>query len=130
MAALWSNQIQPRKSALDCAECALSASRGSNKNATSALQATASNKVIKLINWNQCRVAEVLQRVHTDCFGRKFRPQRSQNNLALPRCWNGVPHSHSDYRECLAQNYWSEVQRNLRPVSLPLPRFQIPSRPN
>src|SRR6202035_4311098 len=89
MAALWSNQIQPRKSALDCAECALSASRDSNKNATSALQATASNKVIKLINWNQCRVAEVLQRVHTDCFGRKFRPQRSQNNLALPRCWNG-----------------------------------------
>src|ERR1700681_58727 len=89
IAAWWSNQTQPRKNARDCAECALSANRGSIRNATSALQATASNRVIKLINWNQCRVADVLQRVHTDCFGKKFRPQRSQNNLALPRCWNG-----------------------------------------
>src|ERR1700682_3927087 len=87
IAALWSNQTQPRKNARDCAECALSANRGSIRNATSALQATASNRVIKLINWNQCRVADVLQRVHTDCFGRKFRPHLSQNNFALPRCW-------------------------------------------
>ncbi len=29
-------------------------------------------------------MAAVLQRVHTDCFGRKFRPHRSQNNLLSP----------------------------------------------
>src|SRR5713226_6850025 len=89
IADLRSNHIQPWNSALDCAECAPSTSRGSKRNATSALQATARSSVIKLINWNPWRVADVLQRVHTDCFGRKFRPQRSQNNFALPRRWNG-----------------------------------------
>jgi len=36
------------------------------------------------MNWNQYRVGTRLQRVHTDCLGRKFSPQRSQYTVTLP----------------------------------------------
>src|SRR4029077_17411914 len=48
------------------------------------LQRTATKIVTRLMNWNQYRVGTRLQRVHTDCLGRKFSAQRSQYTLVLP----------------------------------------------
>src|SRR5712664_4001522 len=60
------------------------ASRGNKNSPKTVLHSTATKIVIKLMNWNQYRVGTLLQRVHTDCLGRKFSPQRSQYTVALP----------------------------------------------
>src|ERR1700674_3543251 len=48
------------------------------------LQSTANKIVSKLMNWNQKRIGTRLHRVHTDCLGRNWSPQRSQNTVTLP----------------------------------------------
>src|SRR6266446_1861981 len=60
------------------------ASRGNKNTPRMLLHSTATKIVTKLINWNQYRVGTRLQRVHTDCLGRKFSPQRSQYTATLP----------------------------------------------
>src|SRR5882672_3796838 len=81
MAACWLNQYHPRnKTRPWCAN----ASRGKRNRLRNVLQSTATKIVTKLMNWNQYRVGTLLQRVHTDCLGRKFSPQRSQYTVALP----------------------------------------------
>src|SRR5713226_7083741 len=81
MAACWLNQDHPRnKTRPWCA----SASRGSKNSPKMVLQSTATRMVTRLMNWNQYRVGTRLQRVHTDCLGRKFSPQRSQYTVVLP----------------------------------------------
>src|SRR6266481_1362581 len=81
-AAFWSNQYQPRNKSCPCLAIA---SRGNKNTPRIELQSTATKMVTKLMNWNQYRVGTLLQRVHTDCLGRKFSPQRSQYTVALPR---------------------------------------------
>src|SRR6266436_5752250 len=80
-AAFWSNQYQPRNKSCPCLAIA---SRGNKNTPRIELQSTATKIVTKLMNWNQYRVGTLLQRVHTDCLGRKFSPQRSQYTVALP----------------------------------------------
>src|SRR5712691_6670331 len=80
-AAFWSNQNQPRKKTCPCLAIA---NRGNKNTPSIVLHSTAKKIVIKLMNWNQYRVGTLLQRVHTDCLGRKFSPQRSQYTAALP----------------------------------------------
>src|SRR5882724_10570621 len=80
-AAFWSNQYQPRNKSCPCLAIA---SRGNKNTPRIELQSTATKIVTKLMNWNQYRVGTLLQRVHTDCLGRKFSPQRSQYTGALP----------------------------------------------
>src|SRR5205823_8490614 len=75
MAALWLNQYHPRNKTRPWLAIA---SRGNRNSPRTVLQSTATKIVIKLMNWNQYRVGTFLQRVHTDCLGRKFSPQRSQ----------------------------------------------------
>src|SRR5712692_2155544 len=75
MAACWLNQDHPRNKTRPWFAIA---SRGNKNNPKIALQSTATKIVTKLMNWNQYRVGTLLQRVHTDCLGRKFSPQRSQ----------------------------------------------------
>src|SRR5229473_203093 len=81
-AAFWSNQYQPRNNSCPCLAVA---SRGSRNKPRIELQSTATKIVTKLMNWNQYRVGTLLQRVHTDCLGRKFSPQRSQYTATLRR---------------------------------------------
>src|SRR5258708_26515323 len=59
--------------------------RGSNRQATRQLHAAAITSVTRLINWNQWRVEVILQRVQTDCTGRNWSPQFSQNKRASQR---------------------------------------------
>src|SRR5712692_1645860 len=75
MAACWLIQYHPRNKTCPCFAIA---SRGNKNSPRTVLQSTATKIVTKLMNWNQYRVGTLLQRVHTDCLGRKFRPQRSQ----------------------------------------------------
>src|SRR5260370_3573517 len=63
------------------------ARRGNKNIPKTVLKSTATKIVIRPMNWNQYRVGTLLQRVHTDCLGRKFSPQRSQYTAALP--WRG-----------------------------------------
>src|SRR5260370_30515126 len=79
------------------------------------LAATATIRLTKAMSWTQQRVGTDLQRVHTDCFGRKFNPQRSQNTL-LSRAGRGIRAlwSPQDYRLRIRKYYWSEVQRKGR----------------
>src|SRR5260221_13333278 len=81
-AAFWSNQYQPRNKSCPCLAIA---SRGNKNTPRIELQSTATKIVTKLMNWNQYRVGTLLQRVHTDCLGRKFSPQRSQYTVTLPQ---------------------------------------------
>src|ERR1700704_5475988 len=81
MAACWLNQDHPRNKTRPW--CAM-ASRGSKNKPKIVLHSTATKIVTKLMNWNQYRVGTRLQRVHTDCLGRKFSPQRSQYTVTLP----------------------------------------------
>src|SRR6266403_1221140 len=60
------------------------ARRGNKNIPKTVLNSTATKIVIRPMNWNQYRVGTLLQRVHTDCLGRKFSPQRSQYTAALP----------------------------------------------
>src|SRR6266404_13121 len=60
------------------------ARRGNKNIPKTVLNSTATKIVIRPMNWNQYRVGTRLQRVHTDCLGRKFSPQRSQYTVALP----------------------------------------------
>src|SRR6266481_7732464 len=85
MAALWLNQYHPRNKTRPWFAIA---SRGNRNSPRTVLQSTATKIVIKLMNWNQYRVGTLLHRVHTDCLGRKFSPQRSQYTAALP--WAGI----------------------------------------
>src|SRR5467141_350275 len=85
MAACWLNQDHPRNKT--CPWCAV-ARRGNKNSPKTVLQSTATKIVTRLMNWNQYRVGTLLQRVHTDCLGRKFSPQRSQYTGALP--WAGM----------------------------------------
>src|SRR5713101_1844225 len=85
MAACWLNQDQPRNKTRPWFAMA----RRGNKNIPrTVLKSTATKIVIRPMNWNQYRVGTLLQRVHTDCLGRKFSPQRSQYTAALP--WAGM----------------------------------------
>src|SRR5882762_4537935 len=70
------------------------ASRGNKNSPKTVLHSTATKIVIKLMNWNQYRVGTLLQRVHTDCLGRKFSPQRSQYTAALPGARMQPRHRH------------------------------------
>src|SRR5713226_8083863 len=81
MAACWLNQDQPRNKTRPWFAIA---SRGNKNRPKTVLQSTATKIVTKLMNWNQYRVGTLRQRVHTDCLGRKFSPQRSQYTVALP----------------------------------------------
>src|SRR5438445_8450869 len=94
-AAFWSNQYQPRNKSCPCLAIA---SRGNKNTPRIELQSTATKIVTKLMNWNQYRVGTLLHRVHTDCLGRKFSPQRSQYTGALPQ--SGI--QTSDRRELTA----------------------------
>src|SRR4029077_18039316 len=76
------NQYQPRNKSCPCLAMA---SRGNKNTPRIELQRTATKIVTKLMNWNQYRVGTLLQRVHTDCLGRKFSPQRSQYTVTLRR---------------------------------------------
>src|SRR5437660_10442778 len=60
------------------------ARRGNRNIPKTVLNSTATKIVIRPMNWNQYRVGTLLHRVHTDCLGRKFSPQRSQYTAALP----------------------------------------------
>src|ERR1700694_4836027 len=80
MAACWLNQSHPRNKTRPCFAIA---SRGKRNRLRTVLQSTATKIVTKLMNWNQYRVGTLLHRVHTDCLGRKFSPQRSQYTGAL-----------------------------------------------
>src|SRR5712692_9112910 len=82
MAACWLNQDQPRNKTRPWFAIA---SRGNKNRPKTVLQSTATKIVTKLMNWNQYRVGALLQRVHTDCLGRKFSPQRSQYTVTLPQ---------------------------------------------
>src|SRR5260221_13963902 len=77
-AAFSSNQYHPRNKSCPCLA---SASRGNKNTPRIVLHSTATKMVTKLMNWNQYRVGTLLQRVQTDCLGRKFSPQRSQYTL-------------------------------------------------
>src|SRR5467141_1132453 len=81
MAACWLNQDHPRNKT--CPWCAV-ARRGNKNSPKTVLQSTATKIVTRLMNWNQYRVGTLLQRVQTDCLGRKFSPQRSQYTGGLP----------------------------------------------
>src|SRR5256885_16542092 len=81
MAALWLNQSHPRNKTRPWFAIA---SRGNRNSPRTVLQSTATKMVIKLMNCNQYRVGTLLHRVHTDCLGRKFSPQRSQYTATLP----------------------------------------------
>src|SRR6266481_60486 len=113
-AAFWSNQYQPRNKSCPCLAIA---SRGNKNTPRIELQSTATKMVTKLMNWNQYRVGTLLQRVHTDCLGRKFSPQRSQYT-ALSAGRDSTPQSLSGYCACGAKNYWSEGQFWSRPIYL------------
>ena len=78
MAACWLNQYHPRNKTRPWFAIA---SRGKRNRLRTVLQSTATKIVTKLMNWNQYRVGTLLQRVQTDCLGRKFSPQRSQYTL-------------------------------------------------
>src|SRR5882672_8226702 len=107
MAACWLNQYHPRnKTRPWCAN----ASRGKRNRLRNVLQSTATKIVTKLMNWNQYRVGTLLQRVHTDCLGRKFSPQRSQYTGALPGQRTTSLQSLSGYCERRSKNYWPEGQ--------------------
>src|SRR5882762_1322071 len=80
MAAFWLNQYHPRNKTRPWFAMA---SRGNKNSPRIVLQSTATKIVIKLVNCNQYRVGTRLHRVHTDCLGRKFSPQRSQYTVAL-----------------------------------------------
>src|SRR5882762_7778812 len=82
MAAFWLNQYHPRNKTRPWFAMA---SRGNKNSPRIVLQSTATKIVIKLMNCNQYRVGTRLHRVHTDCLGRKFSPQRSQYTVALPQ---------------------------------------------
>src|SRR5216684_1934058 len=82
MAACWLNQYHPRNKTRPWFAIA---SRGNKNSPRTVLQSTATKIVTKLMNWNQYRVGTLLQRVHTDCLGRKFSPQRSQYTATLRR---------------------------------------------
>src|SRR5437016_7634988 len=82
MAAFWLNQYHPRNKTRPWFAIA---SRGNRNSPRTVLQSTATKMVIKLMNCNQYRVGTLLHRVHTDCLGRKFSPQRSQYTGALPQ---------------------------------------------
>src|SRR6266705_6041710 len=85
MAARWLNQYHPRNKTRPWLDIA---SRGNKNKPRTVLHSTATKMVTKLMNWNQYRVGTLLHRVHTDCLGRKFSPQRSQYTFALP--WEGI----------------------------------------
>src|SRR2546430_2689032 len=82
MAACWLNQYHPRNKTRPWFDIA---SLGNKNKPRTVLQSTATKNVTKLMNWNQYRVGTLLHRVHTDCLGRKFSPQRSQYTGALPQ---------------------------------------------
>src|SRR5260370_30069468 len=82
MAACWLNQYHPRNKTRPWLDIA---SLGNKNKPRTVLQSTATKIVTKLMNWNQYRVGTLLHRVHTDCLGRKFSPQRSQYTGALPQ---------------------------------------------
>src|SRR5882762_2779125 len=105
MAAFWLNQYHPRNKTRPWFA---KASRGNRNSPRIVLQSTATKIVIKLMNWNQYRVGTRLHRVHTDCLGRKFSPQRSQYTGALPQDSN--QRSPSAYSVCRSKNYWPEGQ--------------------
>src|SRR5882672_8431273 len=107
MAACWLNQYHPRnKTRPWCAN----ASRGKRNRLRNVLQSTATKIVTKLMNWNQYRVGTLLQRVQTDCLGRKFSPQRSQYTGALPEQGTTNLQSLSGYCERRSKNYWPDGQ--------------------
>src|SRR5467141_3594917 len=106
-AAFWSNQYHPRNKACPCLAIA---SRGNKNKPRIELQSTATKIVTKLMNWNQYRVGTLLQRVHTDCLGRKFSPQRSQYTGTLPGQRTTSLQSLSGYCERRSKNYWPEGQ--------------------
>src|SRR6059058_635422 len=81
MAARWLNQYHPRNKTRPWLDIA---SRGNKNKPRTVLHSTATKMVTKLMNWNQYRVGTLLNRVHTDCLGRKFSPQRSQYTATLP----------------------------------------------
>src|SRR6266566_7385841 len=81
MAACWLNQYHPRNKTRPWFDIA---SLGNKNKPRTVLQSTATKIVTKLMNWNQYRVGTLLHRVHTDCLGRKFSPQRSQYTVTLP----------------------------------------------
>src|SRR6266446_7825975 len=107
MAACWLNQDHPRNKTRPWFAIA---SRGNKNNPKIALQSTATKIVTKLMNWNQYRVGTLLQRVHTDCLGRKFSPQRSQYTGALPEQGTTNLQSLSGYCESRSKNYWPDGQ--------------------
>src|SRR5437762_6977040 len=107
MAALWLNQYHPRNKTRPWLAIA---SRGNRNSPRTVLQSTATKIVIKLMNWNQYRVGTLLHRVHTDCLGRKFSPQRSQYTDALRTGRDSNQRSPSAYCVCRSKNYWSEGQ--------------------
>src|SRR6266403_1155769 len=82
MAACWLNRYHPRNKTRPWFAIA---SRGKRNRLRNVLQSTATKIVTKLMNWNQYRVGTLLQRVQTDCLGRKFSPQRSQYTLFSTR---------------------------------------------
>src|SRR5436309_1096683 len=82
MAAFWLNQYHPRNKTRPWFAIA---SRGNRESPRMVFESTATKIVIKLMNWSQYRVGTRLHRVHTDCLGRKFSPQRSQYTVALPQ---------------------------------------------
>src|SRR6266705_3456817 len=107
MAALWLNQYHPRNKTRPWFAIA---SRGNRNSPRTVLQSTATKIVIKLMNWNQYRVGTLLHRVHTDCLGRKFSPQRSQYTRCSPTGRDSNQRSPSAYCVCRSKNYWSEGQ--------------------
>src|SRR6266403_4460153 len=86
------------------------ARRGNKNIPKTVLNSTATKIVIRPMNWNQYRVGTLLQRVHTDCLGRKFSPQRSQYTGALPEQGTTNLQSLSAYCERRSKNYWPEGQ--------------------
>src|SRR6266852_277468 len=106
MAACWLNQDQPRNKTRPWFAIA---SRGNKNRPKTVLQSMATKIVTKLMNWNQYRVGTLLQRVHTDCLGRKFSPQRSQYTV-LSRKQGFKPAIAVSLLRLPFQNYWSEGQ--------------------